>query len=64
MKNRALKAIAVFFTLTVLRPVAAAAGEYPVNQPKRVLVELFTSQGCSSCATRFGPPRQAYRAGR
>ena len=50
MKNRALKAIAVFFTLTVLRPVAAAAGEYPVNQPKRVLVELFTSQGCSSCA--------------
>ena len=49
MKNRALKAIAVFFTLTVLRPVAAAAGEYPVNQPKRVLVELFTSQGCSSC---------------
>ncbi len=50
MKNRALTAIAVFFTLTVLRPVAAAAGEYPVNQPKRVLVELFTSQGCSSCA--------------
>jgi hypothetical protein len=50
MKNRALKAIAVFFTLTVLRPVAAAAGEYPVNQPKRVLVELFTSQGCGSCA--------------
>jgi hypothetical protein len=50
MKNRALKAIAVFFTLTVLRPVAAAGGEYPVSQPKRVLVELFTSQGCSSCA--------------
>ena len=35
--------------LTVLRPVAAAAGENPVDQPKRVLVELYTSQGCSSC---------------
>ena len=49
MKNRALKAIAVFLTLTVLRPLAAAAGENPVDQPKRVLVELFTSQGCNSC---------------
>ena len=35
--------------LTVLRPAAAAAGENPVDQPKRVLVELYTSQGCSSC---------------
>ena len=50
MKNRALKTIAVFFMLTVLHPDAAAAGENPVDQPKRVLVELFTSQGCSSCA--------------
>jgi hypothetical protein len=49
MKNRALKAIAVYFLLTVLRPAVAAAGENPVDQPKRVLVELYTSQGCSSC---------------
>ncbi len=49
MKNRALKTIAVFFMLTVLHPDAAAAGENPVDQPKRVLVELYTSQGCSSC---------------
>ena len=49
MKERALKAIAAFLMLTVLRPVAAAAGENPVDQPKRVLVELYTSQGCSSC---------------
>jgi hypothetical protein len=49
MKNRALKAIAVFLILTVLRLAAAAAGENPVDQPKRVLVELYTSQGCSSC---------------
>jgi hypothetical protein len=49
MKERALEAIAAFLMLTVLRPVAAAAGENPVDQPKRVLVELYTSQGCSSC---------------
>ena len=49
MKNRALKAIAVFFMLTVLRPAAAAAGEKPVDVPKKVLVEFYTSQGCSSC---------------
>jgi hypothetical protein len=49
MKNPALKAIAVFFLLTVLRPAVAAAGENPADQPKRVLVELYTSQGCSSC---------------
>jgi hypothetical protein len=49
MKNRALKAIAVFFMLTVLRPAAAAAGEKPVDVPRKVLVEFYTSQGCSSC---------------
>ena len=49
MKNRALKTIAVFFLLTVLHPYAAAAVENPVDQPKRVLVELYTSQGCNSC---------------
>jgi hypothetical protein len=49
MKNRALKAIAVFFMLTVLRPAAAAAGEKPVDLPRKVLVEFYTSQGCSSC---------------
>ena len=49
MKNRALKTIAVFFMLTVLRPAAAAAGEKPVDVPRKVLVEFYTSQGCSSC---------------
>jgi hypothetical protein len=49
MKNRALKAIAVFFMLTVLRPAAAAAGEKSVDLPRKVLVEFYTSQGCSSC---------------
>ena len=44
-----MKTIAVFFMLKVLHPDAAAAGENPVDRPKRVLVELYTSQGCSSC---------------
>ena len=48
-ENRALKAIALFLMLTVLRPPAAGAGENPVDPPKRVLVELYTSQGCNSC---------------
>jgi hypothetical protein len=49
MRHRALMAIALMFGLTVLRPPWAEAGEKPVSPPKRVLVELYTSQGCNSC---------------
>jgi hypothetical protein len=49
MKNPALKAIAVFFLLTVLRPAVAAEGENPVDQPKRVHL--------ASPTNRRSPPR-------
>ena len=49
MRDRALRALALFLILTVLRPPGAGAGEKPVDPPKKVLVELYTSQGCSSC---------------
>ncbi|HEX3450882.1 MAG TPA: DUF1223 domain-containing protein [Isosphaeraceae bacterium] len=49
MRDRALRALALFLILTVLCPSGAGAGEKPVDAPKKVLVELYTSQGCSSC---------------
>jgi hypothetical protein len=49
MRDRALRALALFLFLTVLCPSGAGAGEKPVDAPKKVLVELYTSQGCNSC---------------
>jgi hypothetical protein len=49
MRHRASMAIALILGLTVLRPPSAEAGEKPASPPKRVLVELYTSQGCNSC---------------
>ena len=49
MRDRASKVIALFLILTVLRPPGSGAVEVPTDRPKKVLVELYTSQGCNSC---------------
>jgi hypothetical protein len=49
MRHRALRAIALILSLTVLRPPWTGAREKPADPPKRVLVELYTSHGCNSC---------------
>ncbi len=48
MRHRALRAIALLLISTVLRLPGAGAGEEPADAPKKVLVELYTSQGCNS----------------
>jgi hypothetical protein len=49
MRDRALRANAVFLILTILHTPGARAGDKPADSPKKVLVELYTSQGCNSC---------------
>ena len=52
MRDHALRALALSVTaavLVVLAPNAAFAQEKSADPPKKVLVELYTSQGCDSC---------------